>query len=264
MNIKEETAAAAGEEKKAPPTVDILGFAIANLDMTEAAAAAAALVDAPGSRRIVTANAEILYAAHQSPALAPLLRTADLIVPDGIGVVKAAARLGRPVKERVAGIDLLWRLTEWAAANDRGIYLLGAQPAAVAGAAAVLLKKWPGLRLVGWHDGYFDAEEKERLLRGIAAVRPDILFVAMGFPAQDRFFTDHQERLPVGLTVGVGGSFDVVGGRIRRAPAPVRRLNLEWAWRFAQNPRRLGRFWALPRFLLAVERQRRREKHLGQ
>jgi N-acetylglucosaminyldiphosphoundecaprenol N-acetyl-beta-D-mannosaminyltransferase len=165
------------------------------------------------------------------------------------------------VTERVAGIDLLWRLTGWAAEHGRGVYLLGAQPDAVAGAAAALTRTWPALRLVGWHDGYFDAAEKERLLRGIAAARPDILFVALGFPAQDRFFAEHQERLPVGLMIGVGGSFDVISGRTRRAPAWVRRLNLEWAWRFAQNPRRLGRFGALPRFLLAVERQRRRERN---
>ncbi|MCL1805461.1 MAG: WecB/TagA/CpsF family glycosyltransferase, partial [Clostridiales bacterium] len=105
-------------------------------------------------------------------------------------------------------------------------------------------------------DGYFNEEEREDVLRDIQSKRPDFLFIGMGFPAQDIFFTKHQDRLPVGLMVGVGGTFDALSGRVRRAPLWIRKLNLEWAYRFAQNPRRLGRFWALPRFLLAVRRQR--------
>ncbi|MCL1805999.1 MAG: WecB/TagA/CpsF family glycosyltransferase, partial [Clostridiales bacterium] len=210
--------------------VDVLGFPVANVDMAETVAAAAALlepranaeqapgaIDASGSdataadrsaacgARIVTANAEILYHSYSDPALGELLRGADLLVPDGIGVVKAAAMLGSPVKERVAGADLLVELSAWAADNGRSVYLLGASPESVEGAASALQEKYPALSIAGYHDGYFNEEEREDVLRDIQSKRPDFLFIGMGFPAQDIFFTRHQDRLPVGLMVGVGG-----------------------------------------------------------
>jgi len=224
--------------------------------MREAAEVAVALLEARGAR-IVTANAEILYASLNDPALAAMLHRADLIIPDGIGVVKAAAMLGKPLKARVAGADLMGELVAWAEAEGRGVYLLGASRESVSGTVDVLQAKYPRLTITGWHDGYFDEEEKERILRDIEAKKPDFLFIGMGFPAQDRFYVQHRERLPVGLAMGVGGAFDAFSGRVRRAPLWVQRRGLEWAYRFAQNPRRLGRFQALPLFMLAVRRQKR-------
>jgi N-acetylglucosaminyldiphosphoundecaprenol N-acetyl-beta-D-mannosaminyltransferase len=223
---------------------------------TAASAPAPAPVAAPAAR-IVTANAEILCHGSRDAALGELLRGADLIVPDGIGVVKAAAMLGQPVKARVAGIDLLAELAAWAAAHGRSVYLLGAAKESVEGAAAALLAKHPTLKIAGWHDGYFNEGEAEQIILDIQASKPDFLFVAMGFPAQDRFFEKHKARLPVGVMMGVGGAFDALSGRVKRAPLWIQRLNLEWAYRFAQNPRRLRRIWALPQFMLAVRRQRR-------
>ncbi|MCL1848258.1 MAG: WecB/TagA/CpsF family glycosyltransferase [Clostridiales bacterium] len=241
------------------PTVDVLGFPVANLDMGEAVAAIRAMLErqgstreAGGAARIVTANAEIMYHADQDPSLGMLLRTADLILPDGVGVVKAASILGSPLKERVAGTDLMVELAAWAEANGRSVYLLGAAKESVEGAAAALREKYPALRIAGYHDGYFKGEETEAILMEIEAARPDFLFIGMGFPAQDRFYVQHKGRLPVGVVMGVGGSFDALSGKVRRAPLWVRRLNLEWAFRFAQNPKRLGRIWALPGFVLAV------------
>ena len=241
-------------------TVDILGFAVANLDMRGATAAAVALLLRGGQTRIVTANAEILYHAQRDRTLGELLHSADMIVADGIGVVKAAAMLGRPLAGRVTGIELMGELVVWAEANGRSVYLLGAAEASVRGAANALQKKHPALLIAGWHDGYFNEEELEALLADITQQKPDFLFIGMGFPAQDRFFVQHQARLPAGLTMGVGGTFDALSGTVKRAPAWVRRVNLEWFYRFAQNPRRLGRFGALPGFLLAVRRQKLEEK----
>ena len=246
------------------PTVDILGFPVANVDMKEAVTAVAAMLEArdraggdvPGAR-IVTANPEILYPSYIDPSLGALLRGAALIVPDGAGAVKAAALLGRPVKERVAGADLMVELAAWAADCGRSVYLLGASADSVEGAAAALRGRYPALKIAGLHDGYFNEEEKEGVLREIREKKPDFLFIAMGFPAQDRFFEDHRERLPVGVMMGVGGAFDVLSGKVKRAPLWMRRANLEWAFRFAQNPRRLYRFWTLPKFVMAVRRQKR-------
>ena len=250
----------AAESPGIAATVDILGFPVANLDMRGAADAAVALLLRGGQARIVTANAEILYHAHKNRDQGALLHSADLIVADGIGVVKAADTLGRPLQGRVTGIDLMGELVARAEASGSSVYLLGAAEASVRGAAATLQKKHPALQIAGWHDGYFNEEEKETLLADIAEKKPDFLFIGMGFPAQDRFFIQHQARLPAGLTMGVGGSFDALSGTVKRAPAWVQRVNLEWAYRFAQNPRRLGRIGALPGFLLAVRRQKRLER----
>lgn len=269
--------ALADEVLGAIPKVNILGFPVANVDMDETVAAVAAVIERrtssessedkgdnkgldQGSMRIVTANAEILYHAYVDPKLGELLYSADLIVPDGIGVVKAASRLGRPVKGRVAGVDLLWQLAAWAADKGHSIYLLGAARESVEGAAAALQVKYPALKIAGWHDGYFDDIIKEGILQEIEEKQPDFLFIAMGFPAQDRFFVENQQRLPVGIVMGVGGAFDALSGRVQRAPGWIQKINLEWAYRFAQNPKRLGRIWALPRFIMAVGRQERRER----
>jgi N-acetylglucosaminyldiphosphoundecaprenol N-acetyl-beta-D-mannosaminyltransferase len=251
---------AAGNPAPAAPVVNILDFPVANLDMKEAVAAAAAMLGQGNRARIVTANAEIMYTSHKNRELGSLLRSAGLIVPDGTGVVKAAAMLGRPLKARVAGVDLMGELAEWAAANHRSVYLLGAAKEAVEGTAAALRAKYPALKIAGWHDGYFTAEEESRILREIQEKQPDFLFIAMGFPAEHLFFVKHREQLPVGVMMGVGGSFDALSGRVRRAPAWIRRMNLEWVYRFAQNPRRLKRFGALPGFMLAVRRQAKKEK----
>ena len=249
------------------PTVDVLGFPVANLDMAGAVAAIASMLEAhkavgsidstgdtrgTGGARVVTANAEIMYRAYKTPELGALLLSADLILPDGIGVVKAAALRGTPLKERVAGADLMLALSAWAAANGRCVYLLGAAKASVEGTVSALHEQYPALRIAGYHDGYFHKEEKEEILRDIQAKGPDFLFVGMGFPAQDLFFTQNADRLSVGVMMGVGGTFDALSGRVKRAPQWIQRLNLEWAYRFAQNPKRLGRIWALPGFMLAV------------
>ncbi len=205
--------------------------------------------------RVVTANAEILYAASRNAAQAELLHSAHLITADGVGTVKAARQLGSPGVERVTGVDLLWRLCAEAARRGWGVYLLGAAEESVAGTAERLKREWPQLRLLGWHNGYFDKEEEKKILEEISGLKPELLFVALGFPRQDLFVEENRQRLGAGLCMGVGGSFDVLSGRVKRAPRWIQKIGMEWAYRFAQNPKRLGRFWALPRFALAVKRQ---------
>ena len=243
----------------AVPTSDILGFPVADVDMREAVAAMAALLDdAPGAR-IVTANAEIMYLAHRDPALGRLLHSAAMIVADGVGVVKAAGKLGRPIKAKVAGVELMQELCAWAAAHGRSVFLLGAGRASVEGAAAALQASHPDLPIAGFHDGYFDEAKKEAILAEIQEKRPDFLFVALGFPAQDLFYENNKDRLPVGVMMGVGGSFDVLSGQVQRAPKWAIQMGMEWAYRYAQNPRRLKRAGAIPGFMLAVRRQKARE-----
>ena len=246
------------------PTVNILGFPVAKLDMEGVIGQIAAAIQNRGSRpgktlHIVTANAEILYRAHAESDLGKLLQRADLITPDGNGTVKASRILDNPVTERVTGIDLLWRLAEIAAEKGWSIYMLGAAEETVRGAVNVLQEKWPKLRIAGWHNGYFTPVERPNIIREILDQRPDILFVALGFPGQDHFICEMAAAADPGMpavSIGVGGSFDAVNGNVKRAPEWIQKLGIEWAYRFAQNPKRIGRAMALPRFVLAVLKQK--------
>lgn len=246
------------------PTVNILGFPVARLNMEQVIGKIAGAIENRSQRpgktlHIITANAEILYRAHIEAEAAKLLEEADLITPDGIGAVKASQWLGGPVPERVTGIDLLWRLTEIAAEKGWRVYMLGAAEETVSAAVKVLQSKWPELRLAGWHNGYFKANERPAVIRGVLEAKPDILFVALGFPGQDLFIREMLQTADTGIpavSIGVGGSFDAVSGNVKRAPEWVRKLGIEWAYRFAQNPKRLNRAAALPKFVLAVLKQK--------
>lgn len=249
------------------PTVDILGFPVAKLEMEGVVGQIAAAIQNRDSRpgktlHIVTANAEILYRAYAEADLGKLLQKADLITPDGNGTVKASRILGSPVTERVTGIDLMWKLAALSAEKGWSIYMLGAAEDTVRGAVKVLQEKWPKLRIAGWHNGYFKAEERPNIIRDILDRRPDILFVALGFPGQDHFIREMAAAADPGMpavSIGVGGSFDAVNGNVKRAPVWVQKLGIEWAYRIAQNPKRIGRAVALPRFVLAVLKQKSRK-----
>lgn len=246
------------------PTVNILGFPVARLDMAQVIGRIDEAIQKRSQRpgktlHIITANAEILYRAHTDPEAAKLLKEADLITPDGIGTVKASKWLGGPVPGRVTGIDLLWRLTEIADEKGWSIYMLGAAEETVSAAVKVLQGKWPKLNLAGWHNGYFKPEERPAIIRGVLEAKPDILFVALGFPGQDLFIREMIQTADPGMpavSIGVGGSFDAVSGTVKRAPEWVQKLGIEWVYRFAQNPKRLNRAAALPKFVLAVLKQR--------
>lgn len=205
-----------------------------------------------GPHLVFTPNAEIIARAQRQPDLQAALRAADLTVPDGIGVVWAARRLGTPVPERVPGIELLDALLARAVQAGWRVYFLGARPGVAEEAARRLRERWPGLTVVGTHHGYFGAADEAEVLAAIRAAAPDILVVALGAPKQELWLTRHRADLPVRVALGVGGSLDVFAGRVERAPLVWRRLGLEWLYRLVRQPRRLGRALFLPRFVLAV------------
>lgn len=201
--------------------------------------------------QVVTANPEIVLAAKDDPALRDLINGAGLVTADGNGILLAAKWLASPLPDRVTGIDLAEDLCREAAANGLRLYFLGAKPGVARDAAARMQARYPGLTIAGsWH-GYFKGHE-DRVLADIKAAQPDILLVGLGAPAQEYFIQAQQKNLGVPVAIGVGGSFDVMSGRIRRAPASVQRMRLEWAWRFAADWRRLPRLLKLVRFMGAV------------
>ena len=188
---------------------------------------------------VVTVNASTLCLMRRDAALVEACRRADLVVPDGMSVVWTARLAGIPVPERITGVDLMARLLEAASAHRLRVYLLGARPAVVAELARRCSAEHPGLTIAGYHHGYFGPQDHDAVIADIRGTVPHLLFVGMPSPFKETWCESNRDALGVPVMLGVGGTFDVLAGRIRRAPEPVQALGLEWAWRLAMEPRRL-------------------------
>lgn len=203
------------------------------------------------SIKIFTPNAEILYKTARSPRLAALLKKADLLLPDGSGVVAASRLLGDPLPCRITGIDTAEYILSVAEKQGLSVYLLGGKEGIAARAAASLTERFPRLQICGHHHGYFTYEEE--LVEKISAARPHILFVCMGFPAQEKFIVENAHKIPtLHLSMGLGGSLDVWSGDVRRAPKIVQKAGAEWLYRVIIEPRRIRRLPYLGAFAIAV------------
>ncbi len=191
------------------------------------------------SHIVVTANASHLCMMRRDAELRHACQAADMAVADGMSVVWALKLLGRPVTERVAGIDLMVQLLAAGSAEGRRVYFLGARQEVLEAVVAHCQRHYPGLVVAGARNGYFTPAEHDAVVEEIRASDPDFLFVGMPTPFKDVFCQRHRERLQVPLIIGVGGSFDVLAGVVTRAPRAVQSLGLEWAWRLAMEPRKL-------------------------
>ena len=210
-------------------------------------------------RQVCTANPEFVMLAQRDAAFRAVLQRADLVLPDGVGLLWAARRLGARLPERVAGSDLIDRLAERGAARGWRIFYLGAAEGVAARAAQVLQARWPGLVVAGAYAGSPRPADEDALVARVRAAAPDILLVAYGAPRQDVWIARNRERLGVPVSVGVGGSFDFVAGVARRAPVWLQRLGLEWLHRLWRQPWRARRiFNAVVAFPLAVALKGRR------
>ncbi|NLG86487.1 MAG: WecB/TagA/CpsF family glycosyltransferase [Firmicutes bacterium] len=235
----------------------VLGVPLDRVTLGQARDKLARWLQEDKTRLVFTPNAEIIALAQDNPQLKQALVAADLTVPDGVGVVWAARYLGSPVPERVPGIELLESLMELAADQGYSVFFLGSQPGVAEEAAQRLKLKYTGLRLAGTHHGYFSSQEEQAIVKMLQDLRPDILVVALGAPKQELWLWRYRFVLPVKIALGVGGSLDVLAGRVKRAPLIWQRLGLEWLYRILTEPRRLKRAWQLPRFVGMVLRQKR-------
>jgi N-acetylglucosaminyldiphosphoundecaprenol N-acetyl-beta-D-mannosaminyltransferase len=236
----------------------ILGARIHGVTMDEALNRIAEFIQSGSPHQVITLNAEILYRATKEPALLELINRADLVTPDGAGIVWAAKKLGRPVPERVTGIDLLQAVAHKAPEAGWRLFLYGGEPGVAELAAANLRKKHPGLMIVGTAHGFIPPEEQEQLREQISRSRPHLLLVALGAPRQEFWIRDNLPSLGVPVAIGVGGSFDVIAGLARRAPGWIQKAQLEWLYRLVKEPWRYKRMLALPRFMSLVLRESRR------
>lgn len=245
-----------GPRQSARERVMVLDVAFDPVTMAGAVERAAQIIDGPSSAdgaarpaHIVTANPEIVMAARRDGAVKTVLAEADLVVADGIGVVGAARLLGTPVPERVPGVELTESLLERAAASGWRVYLLGGGPGVAEQAAKNIRRRRPDTRIVGFRDGYFSKEEEDAVAAEVARARPDIVFVAMGAPRQELFIAAHRAAWrDIPVAIGVGGSIDVLAGKVARAPRLWQKLGLEWLYRVVRQPSRIGRALVLPRF----------------
>lgn len=232
--------------------VDILGVLIDSVTMEEAVARAVSCIESEKTGVVYTPNSEIVLQAYKNPEFCEILNSADLIVPDGIGVVHASKIVRAPLPERVAGFDLSCRLLEKAAEKSYSIYFFGGKPGIAEKAIENLKTKHPGLCVAGANDGYFDAEKEKLIIEDIQAKKPDILFVCLGAPKQENWIYRHKDALGAGVILGVGGSLDVWAGTVERAPLAYQKAGLEWLYRLMKQPSRFFRMMALPRFALTV------------
>jgi N-acetylglucosaminyldiphosphoundecaprenol N-acetyl-beta-D-mannosaminyltransferase len=216
-------------------------------------------LDAIAQRRYLqhmSVNTAKIVGLQDDPAMRKLVNDCGLITADGQGVVWATRLIGDAVPERVAGIDLMWRLLAEAARHGLSVFVLGARKDVLATAITRLQKAYPALSVAGYRDGYFTDDEIPAICGEIRASGADLVFVAMSSPRKEQFLGQHGHALGAPFVMGVGGSIDVVAGLTRRAPPALQRLGLEWLYRLMQEPGRLWRRYLFTntRFALLVTR----------
>ena len=239
------------------PIVEILGVPVAALTMAEAVGQAERWMDERRGALIATANAEMIMNATRDEELFEILRAADLVVPDGAGTVWAAHHLGHEMPERVAGYDLAQQLLKRAPEKDRRVFFFGSAPGVAEKAKQKAEAVYPGIRVVGTRNGYFSEADEPGIIREIREAKPDLLLAALGVPKQEKWLKKHKDELGVPVSIGVGGTLDVMAGTAKRAPVWMQKAKLEWLFRGILQPKRAGRLLALPKFVFRVHQSKK-------
>jgi N-acetylglucosaminyldiphosphoundecaprenol N-acetyl-beta-D-mannosaminyltransferase len=232
--------------------VDILGVPVDRSDMEGAMARVTALLDTDGTSTVYTPNSEMVVNAAKDKEFLEILKSGDLVVPDGIGLILASRIYGSPLPERVTGFDLMTRMLEMLDEGGRSVCLLGGKPGIAQRAAGNISRMFPSLQIKGTFHGYFKEQEVPGIVERINSSGADVLFVALGSPKQEKWISSNRETLNVSIAMGVGGSLDVLAGEVARAPAVFRKAGLEWFYRLVTQPWRAARMLSLPVFVFKV------------
>jgi N-acetylglucosaminyldiphosphoundecaprenol N-acetyl-beta-D-mannosaminyltransferase len=235
-----------------------MGIGYDNLTLSEAIDKSLELIKEGRAAYLVTPNPEIVWDSRTNEALREAINQADMVTADGIGIIYAAKILGTPLKERVTGYDLATALMERLSRTGGSVFFFGAKPGVAERAAENVLKMFPGLNICGTNDGYFTDDKP--IVDKINAASPDLLLVCLGGVKQELWMQKHRGKLSVGLMMGIGGVLDHYAGDMKRASDIWIRLNLEWLQRLITHPSRIKRMIKLPKFLLAVIMEARRNK----
>ena len=234
------------------PIIDVLKVPVNPLTMSQSVIYLSNRVKDQLPTTVVTANAEIIMMGQKNRFYLQLLQQADLVLPDGAGTVWAGRTLGNDVPERVAGFDLFLELVRESANKGYRLFFFGSSPGVAEAARAKCLEAHPQVKIVGCRNGYFSASDEVDIVREINASKADILFVALGAPKQEFWLNKYKKDLKPFVRVGVGGSFDVLAGKMERAPLWMQQYSLEWLFRLYKQPKRFIRMLALPHFVLKV------------
>lgn len=242
-------------------SIQVLGVRVDDVTIDQALAQTDEWMQEPRLHHIVTVNPEFIMAAQANPAFAAALAASDLNLPDGANLVRAAKHQGTPLRERVAGTDYVWYLCAVAAVCGWKIFLLGGRDGAGYAAAARLQTRYPKLKIAGAYEGSPALEEQAAITQRVQESAAQILFVAYGAPAQDLWIQRNRDALgDIRVAVGVGGAFDYIAQRVKRAPTWMQRLGLEWGFRLFMQPWRFKRQMALAGFVYQALRQKQ-SKH---
>lgn len=247
------------EESPKPGRISLLGLPIDSLSRREALARIDEWIrSGEGFRHLMTADSLAIERARHDESFAGIMRQASLVMPDGAGLLWASDFLGTPLVERIPGVGMVEDLCRLAVDAKQSIYFIGAKPGIIDSAVEFIGKRVPGLIVAGTHHGYFaaDSEEETAVIKAILAARPRMLFVAMGVPRQEQFISKLRHVASGMVAIGVGGSFDVISGRLPRAPAWMQKFALEWLFRLYREPGRFWRMIRIPLFVVAVLREK--------
>lgn len=233
-------------------TIKVLDVTIDDLTMDEAVSSAIGFFDDGKKHYICTPNPEIVMAAKDDLKLKEILNNADMVVPDGIGVVWASKYSESKLKERVPGFELTLNLFDKLKDTDKKVFFFGGAPGVAEEAAKKMTEKYKGLKIAGTRNGYFNKEEEKDIISEINRSGADLLLVGLGAPKQEKWIYENKDLLCAKVYIGIGGSFDVMAGNVKRAPKVFQRLGLEWFYRLITQPTRFKRMLKLPLFVIEV------------
>ena len=233
--------------------VNILGVKVSKHSIDTASDKIAEYINNGDRKRCVyTPNSEIIMVAYRDEKFCDVLNSADMLLADGIGVVYASKIVRNPIAERAAGYDVACTCLEKLAGAGASVYLFGAAEGVAVKAGEEICKRYPGIRIAGVSNGYFDAKREREIIEDINSKKPDLLFVCLGAPKQENWIYNHRHELDFGVAMGIGGSLDVFAGTVKRAPLFYQKHGIEWLYRLLKQPKRAARMLDLPRFALKV------------
>ncbi|MDO5040843.1 MAG: WecB/TagA/CpsF family glycosyltransferase [Peptoniphilus sp.] len=240
--------------------ISIFGADVLNIDFSEAVEMVKNLLKEDKFHYVVTPNTEIVYDAKDNPKILNIINSADMSIADGIGLIYGSRIRKKPLKERVTGFDLSMEILNICEREGYSLYLLGTKPHIVKSAYENLRAQRPELKVVGYNDGFFKGahigyeghEEEQRVIEEIDRLKPDVVFLGLGYPKQEIWIDTHKDKLNTRLIIGNGGVIDIIAGEVKRAPDIFIKLNLEWFYRLMSNPSRIKRQLAIPKFLISV------------
>ena len=234
--------------------IEVLGVAFDNVTMEQAAEMGGKMLQEDRFHYVVTPNPEFILAAEKDESFRKVINAADLVIPDGIGVIYSAKILGTPLAERVPGIEFSAKMLE--KLNEMGgrLFLLGAKPGVAEKAGENICAQYPNIVLCGTQDGYF--KDEEDVILKVAAARPDLMFVCLGAPKQEKWMARWGKHTGAKMAIGLGGCLDVYAGNVERAPEAWQKMGMEWAYRLKKEPKRITRMAKLPLVLVKSAGQR--------